>query len=127
MEHLKYIKIYRKLVNKDECDDFKTGCIYACYKNQEIEIHDVDLKGKQFVIWTSSDHIYTDEFVENVLGEKRGRDIFAKCDIDKFTEYSMHTREYTMESNGFTTTTNESKFIVSLEEVREYLLLINNY
>lgn len=39
----------------------------------------------------------------------------------------MHTREYTMESNGFTTTTNESKFIVFLEEVIEYLLLINNY
>ena len=58
---------------------------------------------------------------------KRGKDIFAKCDIDKFTDYIMHTKEYITDSNGFTTATNESKLLVSLEQVIEYLTLINNY
>ena len=119
--------IYKKLVNKNECDELEVSCVYAYYQEQKIEIAEVDLDSNKFLLWTSSTHIYSEEFIEIVLEGKRGRDIFVWCDIDKLTKYDMYKAKIVTDVNGITQYTNKLRLPISLEQAIEYIKLDSNY
>ena len=78
--------IYKKIVNKSECERFYCINCYGLIKGQKIEIIDAD-NDKVMVVGNTDD--YTQEFIETVFGGKKGREIRKWCNISVFSEFEI--------------------------------------
>ena len=109
--------MFVKVVIKDECENIRKCCIYATYNGQEIKVEKLNIHTNQFQIYTQSAYVYTDEFIQHVLGGKKGKNLYVWCDEGIFDEFNLIT---TPHPKGKTII----KKTITKEQAKEYLNLM---
>ena len=112
-----FFGVYTKVVSKSECENIRKCCIYATYKGQEIKIEKINTHTNQFQVFTPSAYMYTDEFIQVVLGGKKSKDLYVWCDENIFDEFNLIT---TLDLKGGTIT----KRLITKDQAKEYIILL---
>ena len=91
--------------------------IFAVYKGEYLYIYGADKSVNELYVVADSTSDYSDEFINVVLSGKKGRDVFAWCSPDIFTEFYI--------CNDYFNHKAENKAYIPREKVMDYVILIN--
>ncbi len=104
--------------NKKDCTKIVDNWIFAVYKGEYIYVYAVNSNINEFLVVADTTTEYSEEFINVVLGGKKGRDVFSWCSVDIFTEYYNLCNEYFNHKE-------ENKVYLSKKQAIEYVILLN--
>ena len=110
---------YIKMVYAAECTDIRDIVTFAEYKNESIQI--LYRRPQELCVAANSHHIYSEEFIDVVLGGQIGRDLYSWVNWDVFTGFHFVVRDFIEDEEP--RYSNERITKVSREEMEHYLSL----
>ena len=110
---------YTKKVYGDECTGIRYANVFADYNDETVPV--LYVRGDEICVYASSQHGYSEEFIEVILKGQVGRDIYSWCKPEVFTGFHYVVEDFV--ENGNPRNINKRIVPACAEEVMNYLLL----